>query len=205
VDDHSVVRAGIRMLIGAESGLELVAEAADIASAVRMVEAHRPAVLLLDLSLPDGSGLDALPAISEASPGTKVIALTMKEGAAFARGALAAGACGYLLKEAAETELLAAIRAVAAGGAYLDPRVGAAMANHAGDAESGPALSEREREVVRLLALGKTNAQVADALHFSERTIESCRARVRQKLGVQDRAGLTEYARATGLLHDSPQ
>jgi two-component system response regulator NreC len=129
----------------------------------------------------------------------------MKEGAAFARGALAAGACGYLLKEAAETELLAAIRAVAAGGAYLDPRVGAAMAKHAGDAESGPALSEREREVVRLLALGKTNAQVADALHFSERTIESCRARVRQKLGVQDRAGLTEYARATGLLHDSPQ
>jgi two-component system response regulator NreC len=203
-DDHVVVRAGIRLILSAESGLEVVAEAGDVASTLRVVETHRPSVLLLDLNLPDGSGLDALPAISAASPDTKIIALTMQEGPAFATRALAAGACGYLLKEAAASELLAALNAVASGRKYLDPRVGAVMAQEGESAEADVALSEREREVVRLLALGYTNAQVAERLHFSERTIESCRAQVRLKLGIGDRAALTEYARANGLLHEPP-
>jgi two-component system response regulator NreC len=188
------------MLLRAEAGFELVAEAADVASALQAVEAHRPSILLLDLNLPDGSGLDALPAIAAASPDTKVIALTMQEGAGFASRALAAGVCGYLLKEAAEAELVTALRSAAAGRTYLDPRVGAAMARERGRSPAEPPLSEREREVVRLLAMGHTNAQVAEQLHFSERTIESYRAQVRQKLGIRDRAGLTEYARTHGLL-----
>jgi two-component system, NarL family, response regulator NreC len=200
VDDHPVVRTGIRMLLRDEPGFEVVAEAWDLASALEAVQAHHPAVLLLDLNLPDGSGLDALPVIAAASPETKVIALTMQEGHGFAVRALAAGACGYLLKEAAEAELVTALRSAASGGTYLDPRVGAAMAKDEDQATADPPLSERERQVIRLLALGHTNAQVAQQLHFSERTIESYRAQVRQKLGIRDRAGLTEYARANGLL-----
>jgi two-component system response regulator NreC len=126
----------------------------------------------------------------------------MQEGPAFASRALAAGAFGYVLKEAAASELLAALHAVASGRRYLDPRVGAVMAQEGESAEADLPLSQREREVVRLLALGCTNAQVAERLHFSERTIESCRAQVRQKLGISDRAALTEYALANGLLHE---
>jgi two-component system response regulator NreC len=199
VDDHVVVRAGLRMLLEGQSQVQVVAEAADVASAVEVVRAHRPSVLLLDLKLPDGSALDALPAISAASPHTKIVVLTMQEGSAFATRALAEGASGYLLKEAAASELLVAIHAVAAGRSYLDPRIGAAMATNQ-VVKADEKLTEREREVVRLLALGSTNSQAAQRLHFSERTIEACRAEVRRKLGIRDRAALTEYARANGLL-----
>jgi two-component system, NarL family, response regulator NreC len=202
VDDHVVVRAGIRMLLGAQAGFEVVAEGSDAASAVRVARDHRPTILLLDLTLPDGSGLDALPGIAEASPETRVIVLTMQEGPAFAKRALTAGACGYLLKEAAETELLIAVGVVASGRRYLDPRVGAALTKEPASAEADSQLTEREREVVRLLALGCTNTQVAERMHFSVRTIESCRAHVRQKLGIDDRAALTEFARANGLLRE---
>jgi two-component system, NarL family, response regulator NreC len=199
VDDHVVVRAGLRALLGAQSRFQVVAEAADVASALEVVTAHRPSVLLLDLNLPDGSALDALPAICGASPHTKIVVLTMQEGPAFASRAFAAGASGYLLKEAAATELVVALVAVADGRRYLDPRLGAAMATK-GLVGGKQDLSEREREVVRLLALGSTNSQVAYRLHFSERTIEACRAEIRRKLGIRDRAALTQYARANGLL-----
>jgi two-component system, NarL family, response regulator NreC len=199
VDDHVVVRAGLRMLLEAQSTFQVVAEAADVASTVEVVSAHRPSILLLDLNLPDGSALEALPAISAASPHTRIVVLTMQEGAASAARALAEGASGYLLKEAAATELLDALHAVAAGRSYLDPRLGAAMAAN-GLVTSDERLTGREREVLRLLALGSTNSQVAQRLHFSERTIEACRAEVRRKLGLRDRAALTEYARANGLL-----
>jgi two-component system, NarL family, response regulator NreC len=199
VDDHVVVRAGVRTLLGADSHFQVVAEAADVASALEVVTAHQPSVLLLDLNLPEGSALDALPAISGASPHTKIVVLTMQEGPAFATAAFAAGASGYLLKEAAATELLVALRTVADGRRYLDPRLGAAMATD-GSVRGQQDLSEREREVVRLLALGRTNSQVASQLHFSERTIEASRAEIRRKLGIRDRAALTEYARANGLL-----
>jgi len=199
VDDHVVVRAGLRTLLGAQARFQVVAEAADVASALEVVSAHQPSVLLLDLNLPDGSALNALPAISRASPRTKILVLTMQEGSAFASSALAAGASGYLLKEAAATELVVALQAIAAGRRYLDPRLGAAMVTERAVGRKHE-LSERERQVVRLLALGSTNSQVARRLNFSERTIEACRAEIRHKLGIRDRAALTEYARANGLL-----
>ncbi len=202
VDDHAVVRAGVRTLLGVDPNLQIVGESSDVASALRVVAAEQPDVLLLDLNLPDGSGLDALAPIAAAAPRTRIIILTMQEGPAFASRALAAGAHGYLLKEAAETELLTALHAVMGGATYLDPRVGAALASNAELERRDPVLTDRERQVVRLLAMGRTNAQVAEALHFSERTIESCRAQVREKLGLRDRAGLTEYARANGLLEE---
>lgn len=196
-DDHAVVRAGIRMVLANDGGFEVVGEASSLASTLAAVETHRPSILLLDLHMPDGLSLDAIPAIVSSSSETRVVALTMQEGPAFATRALQAGARGYVLKEALETELVAALHAVAAGRSFLDPRVGAEMV-------SSLPLSEREQAVLRLLALGNTNTQVAERLSFSERTIEACRAQIRQKLGIGDRADLTEYAHAHGLL-DQPR
>jgi two-component system response regulator NreC len=184
-------------VLASDDEFELVGEASDVASAIRAVETHRPSILLLDLHMPDGLSLDALPAILSASPDTAIVALTMQEGPAFASRALAAGASGYVLKEAVETELLGALRTVAAGHRFLDPRVGAAMV-------ADLPLNEREEAVLRLLALGNTNAQVAERLNFSERTIEACRAQIRRKLGISDRADLTEYAHSHGLLVRPP-
>jgi two-component system, NarL family, response regulator NreC len=192
-DDHAVVRAGVRLVLRSDSAFEVVGEAHDVASAIRAVESHHPSILLLDLHMPDGLGLKAMPAVLSASPETSVVALTMQEGPAFASRAFAAGARGYVLKEAIESELLGALRTVAAGQSFLDPRVGAAIA-------AGLPLTERERAVLGLLALGNTNAQVAQELNFSERTIEACRAQIRQKLGISDRADLTEYAHSHGLI-----
>jgi two-component system, NarL family, response regulator NreC len=192
-DDHAVVRAGVRLVLSSDPTFEVVGEASDVASTIRAVETHRPSILLLDLHMPDGVSLDAMPEVLSASPATLVVALTMQEGPAFASRAMAAGARAYVLKEAVETELLGALRAVANGRMFLDPRVGADMV-------SDLPLSEREQAVLRLLALGHTNAQVARRLSFSERTIEACRAQIRQKLGIDDRADLTEYARSHGLL-----
>jgi two-component system, NarL family, response regulator NreC len=197
-DDHAIVRAGVRMVLASDTTFEVVGEASDVASAIRAVEAHRPSILLLDLHMPDGLSLEALPTILSASPDTLVVALTMQEGPAFASRALTAGMRGYVLKEAVETELLGALRTVAAGRRFLDPRVGAAVA-------ASLPLSEREQAVLRLLALGNTNAQVARQLRFSERTIEACRAGIRQKLGISDRAELTKYAHSHGLLERSPR
>ena len=197
-DDHAVVRAGVRMVLASDGGFEVVGEAASVASAVEAVETHRPAILLLDLHMPDGLSLDAIPAIVSSSKETRVVALTMQDGPAFACRALEVGARGYVLKEALETELVASLHAVAAGRSFLDPRVGAAMV-------SNLPLSDREQAVLRLLALGNTNAQVAERLSFSERTIEACRAQIRQKLGIGDRADLTEYAHVHGLVDQPPR
>jgi len=196
-DDHAVVRAGVRMVLASDAAFEVVDEASSVASALRAVKTHRPCILLLDLHMPDGLSLDAVPTILTSSPETRVVALTMEEGPAFASRAFEVGACAYVLKEALETELLAALNDVAAGRRFLDPRVGGAMMS------SAP-LTERERAVLRLLARGNTNAQVARQLSFSERTIEACRAQLRRKLGVGDRAELTEYAHSHGLL-ERPQ
>src|SRR4051794_15887609 len=153
-DDHAVVRAGVRLIVSSDEMFEVVGEASDVTSAIRTVATLRPSILLLDLHMPGGLSLDALPAIQAASPETCVVALTMQEGPAFATRALAAGARGYVLKEAVETELLDALRAVAAGQRFTDPRVGLAMVTDL-------PLSAREDAVLRLLALGNTNAQVA--------------------------------------------
>ena len=159
-DDHAVVRAGVRMVLANDGGFEVVGEASSLASTLTAVETHRPSILLLDLHMPDGFSLDAIPAIVSSSSETRVVALTMQEGPAFATRALQAGARGYVLKEALETELVAALHVVAAGHSFLDPRVGAEMV-------SSLPLSDREQAVLRLLALGNTNAQVAERLSFS--------------------------------------
>ena len=194
-DDHPVVRSGLRMLLEAENGFEVVAEAGDVDSTARYVLGHKPTVLVLDLNMPGGSSLEAIPKIAETSPDTVVVVLTMQEDPAFARAALQAGARGYVLKQAAGTELVQAIQAAAGGGTWLNPELGARMAA-APLTPTGPPgdLTEREVEVLRLIALGHTNNEIAQQLHLSVRTVETHRAHIQQKLGVSTRAELVRYA-----------
>jgi two-component system response regulator NreC len=198
-DDHSVVRRGLRQLLEAEVGLEIVAEAGDVDSARRYVRGHHPDVLVLDLNMPGGSSLDAIPMIREESPNTQIVVLTMQNEPAYARQALSAGVLGYVLKEAADAELVQAIRAAAAGDSYLNPRLGAKLA---AEPPPGPpdGLSEREVEVLRMIALGHTNTQIAEQLYLSVRTVESHRAHIQQKLGLADRSELVRYALDRGLV-----
>ncbi len=191
-DDHSIVRRGLRDLLAVETGFEVVAEATDVEGARRYVRGHRPHVLVLDLNMAGESSLRAIPEIRAESPVTQIVVLTMQDEPAYAREALRAGALGYVLKEAADTELVDAVRAAAAGDSYLNPRLGAKVAA----ALSGPpgGLSEREADVLRMIALGHTNAQIAQSLYLSVRTVETHRAHIQQKLGLSDRVGLVRYA-----------
>jgi len=174
-DDHGVVRAGLRLLLDAEPGFEVVAEAADVDGALRAVLGHKPDVLVLDLNMPGGrSSLEALPDVAQRSPATRTVILTMQEDPEYARRALRAGALGYVLKDAADGELVDAIRSVAEGGTYLNPALGARLATTP-EQPSGPpgALSGREAQVLRLIALGYTNAEIAEQLFLSVRTVLS--------------------------------
>jgi len=198
-DDHTVVRNALRMLLDAEPGFEVVAEAGDVDSAVRYVRGHKPVVLILDLNMPGRSSLDAVPDIREASPETEIVVLTMQNEPAFARRALQAGVRGYVLKDAADAELVQAVRSAADGDIYLQPALGARLAA-GGDARGTDELSERERDVLRLIALGHTNAEVAEQLYISIRTVESHRAHIQQKLRVTSRAELVRYALEHGLV-----
>jgi two-component system, NarL family, response regulator NreC len=203
-DDHAVVRKGLRMLLDAEEGMEVVAEAGTAADALRYVRAHRATVLVLDLNMPgDLTSLDAIPEVEEAGSGTKVVVLTMQEDPEFARRALGSGAAGYVLKEAADAELVEAVRRAAAGDTYLNPRLGAALAS-APDKPAGPPddLTEREVEILRLIALGHTNAEISAQLFLSVRTVESHRAHIQQKLRRSSRAELVRYALDHDLLED---
>jgi two-component system response regulator NreC len=195
-DDHAVVRAGLRLLLEAEGDMTVLAESGDVDGAVRAVLGHKPDVLVLDLNMPGAAtSLEAMPRFAEASPATNVVVLTMQEDPQFAREALRNGALGYVLKEAADAELVEAIRRASAGDTYLNPRLGAALA--AAPAEnSGPPgdLSEREGEVLRLIALGHTNVEIGSQLYLSVRTVESHRAHIQQKLRVSSRAELVGYA-----------
>ncbi len=188
-DDHAVVRSGLRHVLGAEEDMEVVAEAGDLEETIRRVRGHRPDVLVLDLNLGKAS---SLPAIPELSGLTRVVVLTMQDDPAFARRALADGAVGFVLKETAEGVLLDAVRRAAAGGTYLDPALGARLAA----APAGPpdGLTDRELEVLRLLALGHTNAEVAEQMFLSVRTVESHRAAAARKTGRHSRAELVRYA-----------
>ena len=198
-DDHAVVRSGLRLLLDAEPELEVIAEAGDMPDAIRMVQAHRPTVLVLDLNMPGGSGLDAITTLSASTPESAIVVLTMQDDPAFARRALQNGALAFVLKEAADDELLEAVRAAARGETYLNPRLGARMAT---EPESPPEppddLTDRERDVLRRIALGHTNAEIAGQLYLSVRTIETHRAHIQQKLGRSSRAELVQYA----LEHD---
>jgi two-component system response regulator NreC len=198
-DDHAVVRSGLRLLLDAEENFEVVAEAGDVAGAARYVRGHHPSVLVLDLNMPGGSSLEAIPAIRESSPETQIVILTMQEEPAFARQALTAGAIGYVLKEAADDELVEAVRRAARGETYLNPRLGARLASE--PAPSAPDdLSEREVDVLRLIALGHTNAEIAQQLYLSVRTVETHRAHIQQKLRLSSRAELVRYALERGLV-----
>ncbi|HKE80847.1 MAG TPA: response regulator transcription factor [Solirubrobacteraceae bacterium] len=201
-DDHAVVRSGLRMVLEREEDFEVVSEAADADSALRTVLGHKPTILVLDLNMPgEPTSLEAIPRVPDVSPNTRVVVLTMQEDPEFARRALRAGAAGYVLKEAADDELVDAIRRVAAGATYLNPRLGAMLAA-APPEQTGPPddLTEREVGVLRLIALGHTNAEIAQELFLSVRTVESHRAHIQQKLGRSTRAELVRYALDHGLV-----
>jgi two-component system response regulator NreC len=202
VDDHAVVRSGLRRLLE-EEGFEVVAEAGDMRNAVFEARAHTPDVILMDVVMPGQSGIEATPAVLKEAPDAKVLVLSMQDDPRYVREAFDAGASGYVLKEAADTELVQAIREVAGGGRYVHPALGARMITAAAEerrrAEEDP-LSEREREVLRLLALGHTNQEIAKMLYISVRTAETHRAHIMQKLRLTTRAELVRYALDQGLL-----
>jgi two-component system, NarL family, response regulator NreC len=200
-DDHQVVREGLRLLLDAEDGLEVVAETGDVDGAVRTVLGHKPTVLVLDLNMPGSrTSLEALPAIAEASPRTRVVVLTMQQDVAYARHALREGVAAYVLKDAANSELVQAVRQAATGGTYVTPQLGAALAS----TPSGPPddLTPREMEVLKLIALGHTNPEIGEQLYLSVRTVETHRAHIQRKLGRTSRAELVRYALKHGLLED---
>jgi two-component system, NarL family, response regulator NreC len=200
-DDHAVVRTGLRLLLDAEADVEVVAEAGDFPAAIAAVEAGRPTVLVLDLGMPGGSGLDTIAALTGSVPETGIVVLTMQDDPAFARGALSRGARGYVLKEAADEELLHAIRAAAHGETYLNPRLGARLATEqAVRPSAADDLTHREVDVLRRIALGHTNAEIADQLYLSVRTIETHRAHIQAKLNRTSRADLVGWALEHKLL-----
>ena len=197
-DDHTVVRQGLRMLIDNEDGLQVIAEAGTVPDAERLTRAHRPTVLVLDLNMPGGSSLEAIPRLKGE---TAVVVLTMQDDPAFARQALQAGALGFVLKEAADEELLEAIRLAAAGDTYLNPRLGARIAAAPAQPEGPPDdLTAREVDVLRLIALGHTNVEIGEQLFLSTRTVETHRAHIQQKLRRTTRAELVRYALEHGLV-----
>jgi two-component system, NarL family, response regulator NreC len=204
-DDHAVVRTGLRLLLDGEEGMEVVAEAGDAESALRAVLGYKPDVLVLDLNMPgELSSLEALPGVAERSPDTRTVVLTMQEDPEFARRALRAGAAAYVLKEAADAELVEAVRRAAAGETYLNPSLGAKLAAAPPPAAGNPDdLSARAVEVLRLIALGHTNAEIGEQLFLSIRTVETHRAHVQQKLRRSTRAELVRYAIDHGLLDDA--
>jgi two-component system, NarL family, response regulator NreC len=199
VDDHAVVRGALKALLEGQEDLEVVGEAGDIASGRAALAEQQPKVLVLDVNLPDGLAVDALPQLREASPTTEVVLLTMERDLTLAHRALKAGARGYLFKDSAHLELIEAVRAAAGGKQHLSPAVAAGLENTAGD-EVGPLLSSRETEVLKLMALGHTNREIGEQLDLSVRTVETHRAHIQQKLGLSSRPELTRYALANGLI-----
>jgi two-component system response regulator NreC len=200
-DDHVLVRSGLRMLIDAEPGFEVVAEAGDVRETLRMVRAWKPGVLLLDLIMRVGSSLTAIPNFLAASPRTAIVVLTMENEPDFALAALRAGALAFVLKEDAATELLQAVRAAAQGHRYLSPQLGARIAAEPDASARGrDGLTDRECEVLALLALGHTSEETAHRLALSMRTVEAHRSHIRGKVSRGSRAELTAYPRALGLV-----
>jgi two-component system, NarL family, response regulator NreC len=203
VDDHAVVRSGLRLLLDAEEDIEVVGEAGNAQEALLRAKLLQPDVLLLDVTMPGRNGIEVAREAADVAPDAKVVMLSMQDEPSYVREAFAAGAQGYVLKEAADTELVRAVREVAAGGRYVHPELGARLvsadAKAQAEAEADP-LSDREREVLRLLALGHTNQEIAKLLYISVRTAETHRAHVMQKLHLETRAGLVRYALDHGLL-----
>jgi two-component system response regulator NreC len=202
-DDHAVVRAGLRALLERAGGFAVLAEVGDADGAVRSVLGHKPDVLVLDLNMPGELGsVEAIPKVLAASPNTRVVVLTMQEHPRFARRALGAGAAGYVLKDAGDDELVHAIGHVAAGGTYLSPTLGAALAATPVRGGRPDDLTEREIDVLCLIALGHTNAEIGEQLYVSLRTVENRRSHIQRKLSRFSRAELVRYTLDQGLLTD---
>jgi len=203
VDDHAVVRSGLRLLLEGEEDIEVVGEAGTAREAILEARSVDPDLVLMDVTMPDGSGLDAVPTLLHEHEGVKVLVLSMQDDPRYVRAAFEAGASGYVLKEAADTEVVDAVRTVARGDRYVHPALGArlvaAEVEERRRADQDP-LSEREREVLRLLALGHTNQEIATMLYISVRTAETHRAHIMQKLGLSSRAELVRYALDHGLI-----
>jgi two-component system response regulator NreC len=203
VDDHAVVRTGLRLLLESVEDIEVVGEAGTANDAIVEARSSQPDVILMDVVMPGASGIDATPQLLREEPDAKVLILSMEDDPSYVRQAFAAGAAGYVLKEAADAELVAAVREVASGGRYVHPALGARLvaadADERARAEADP-LTGRERQVLHLLALGHTNQEIAKQLYISVRTAETHRAHIMQKLRLSSRAELVRYALDQGVL-----
>jgi two-component system, NarL family, response regulator NreC len=203
VDDHAVIRSGLHLLLDAEQDIEVVGEAGNVKDAVFEARAKKPDVVLMDVVMPGQSGIEGVPLVLKEAPEAKVLVLSMQDDPHYVHEAFAAGAAGYILKEAVDTEVVDAVHDVAAGGRYVHPALGARLVAAEAEAkarvEADP-LSDREREVMRLLALGHTNQEIAKMLYISVRTAETHRAHIMQKLRLSTRAELVRHAIDQGLL-----
>ncbi len=208
VDDHAVLRAGLTALLNAEADMTVVGEAGDGAASLPVVADRQPDVVLLDINMPNMGGLEALGELRKVAPKSRVLILTMHDDQTYLRQALAQGAAGYVLKQAADTELLTAIRTVYHGGAFLHPSHAQALLSPNPIAASGPSstsddisiLSERELEVLKLIALGHANKEIAEMLYLSVKTVETYKTRIMEKLNLTSRAALVRFALKHGLL-----
>jgi two-component system response regulator NreC len=197
-DDHNVIRAGLRSMLDGEPDLRVIGEAADAASAQKLVKDRRPDVLVLDLQMPGAEPVVDIPRLRELSPQTAIVVLTMRSDPRKARDLLRAGAAGYVLKQAADRKLTEAIRIAAGGGSYIDPELGGELAKL--EADPLDSLSERERELLRLVALGYTNREIGERLFLSVRAIEVNRAKLMEKLGIETRPDLVRFAIEQGVI-----
>ena len=197
-DDHNVIRAGLRSMLEGEQDLRVIGEASDAAAAQKLVRDRRPDVLVLDLQMPGAEPATDIPALREAVPGTAIVVLTMRSDPRKARDLLRAGAAGYVLKQAADRKLTEAIRIAAGGGSYIDPELGGELAKL--EADPLDSLGERERELLRLVALGYTNREIGERLFLSVRAIEVNRAKLMEKLGIESRPDLVRFAIEQGVI-----
>jgi DNA-binding NarL/FixJ family response regulator len=208
VDDHAVLRAGLTALLNAEADMTVVGEAGDGAASLPVIADRQPDVVLLDINMPNMGGLEALGELRKVAPKSRVLILTMHDDQTYLRQALAQGAAGYVLKQAADTELLTAIRTVYHGGAFLHPSHAQALLSPNPIAASGPSstsedisiLSERELEVLKLIALGHANKEIAEMLYLSVKTVETYKTRIMEKLNLTSRAALVRFALKHGVL-----
>ncbi|MBE2272265.1 MAG: response regulator transcription factor [Anaerolinea sp.] len=205
VDDHAVLRAGLRLLLDAQADMQVIGEASDGSEALELCESLKPDLILLDLSMPGLGGLDAIPVVRKVTPTSRILVLTMHDDESYLKSALRSGASGYVLKKAADSELLSAVRTVMRGELYVHPSLTRALASDllpAQDQLSDPwaSLTDREREVLISVARGLTAAEIAEKLSLSPKTVETYRARGMEKLGLRSRAALVQYALTHQLL-----
>jgi two-component system response regulator NreC len=205
-DDHAVVRAGLRLILEKEKEFQLVGEAETVDQAIELASHFQPDIVLMDISIPGANGLDAIPLVQEVAPGAKVLILTVHDDEAYFFRALQAGAAGYVLKGASVSELLAALRLVIQGGAPIPRALAPRLLNDYMErvdqqaVSSYATLTAREREILRLIRMGRTNKQIAEELFISVRTVERHRSSIMRKAGLENRAELVAYAVRQGLL-----